>query len=77
MTNGTARSATMLTIDGTLCRACGKCPARAACRGSAIRVIDRGEAPFLDMSRCWGCLACIPACPFGAVVRHQAAPPAG
>ena len=61
----------MLEIDDTLCRVCGTCHARQVCRGSAIRVIDRGEAPFLDMSRCWGCLVCVPTCPFGAIVRHE------
>lgn len=71
MTNGTARSGIMLKIDETLCRACGKCQARQVCRGNAIRVIDRGEPPFLDASRCWGCMVCVTVCPFGAVVRHD------
>lgn len=71
MNSGTARSATLLIIDETRCHACGRCLAQAACRGNAIRVIDRGEAPFLDTSRCWGCMVCIPACPFGAIVRHN------
>ncbi len=70
MGEGTARNAIMLKIDETRCRVCGQCLARSVCRGSAIRVIDPGEAPFIDMSRCWGCLVCMQACPFEAVVRH-------
>ena len=61
----------MLTINEGRCRVCRKCLAKDVCRGNAIRVIDRGEAPFLDMSRCWGCLVCLPACPFAAIERHD------
>jgi TPP-dependent indolepyruvate ferredoxin oxidoreductase alpha subunit len=71
MTNGTARGSITLTIDETTCHVCGKCLAKAACRGNAIRIIDRGEAPFIDMSRCWGCLVCVATCPFDAIVRHE------
>lgn len=65
------RSHITLVIDAEKCRVCGKCLAKTACRGNAIRVLDRGDMPFLDMSRCWGCLVCVPACPFDAVVRHM------
>lgn len=61
----------MLKVDDDLCRVCRKCPAGEVCRGSAFRRFERDEAPFLDMSRCWGCLDCLPACPFDAVVRHE------
>ena len=71
MSVGTARNPIMLEIDVNRCRACRKCLAKGVCRGQAIRVIDPGEAPFLDMSRCWGCALCIPECPFGAIVRHR------
>ena len=70
MSVGTARKI-MLEIDTDLCRVCKKCLAKAVCKGNAIRIIDRGEAPFLDMSRCWGCMLCIPECPFNAIVRHE------
>ncbi len=60
----------MLKVEENLCRACKKCLAGEACRGNAFLRFDRDESPFLDMSRCWGCLECVPACPFGAVVRH-------
>lgn len=71
--NGSGRSWIGLRIDSTRCHVCGACLAKAACRGKAIRMIDRGEAPFVDAVRCRGCLICIPACPFGAVVRSDAA----
>jgi len=61
----------MLKVDDDLCRACRKCLAGDACRGNAFVRFDREESPFLDMSRCWGCMICIPACPFGAVVVHK------
>ena len=60
----------MLKVEDELCRACGTCLANDVCRANAFRRLDKDEAPFLDMSRCWGCMDCIPACPFGAVVRH-------
>jgi MinD superfamily P-loop ATPase len=60
----------MLKVEDELCRVCGPCLANEVCRANAFRTFDKDEAPFLDMSRCWGCMDCIPACPFGAVVRH-------
>lgn len=74
MTNGTARMTVLLTIDADRCQVCDDCLARHKCRGNAIRIVDRGEAPFLDTSRCWGCMLCMDACPYGAVIRHD--PPA-
>ena len=55
-------------IDEALCQACRPCPARKVCRVKAIVAIDPGEAPFVDSSLCYGCLICLPACPFDAVV---------
>lgn len=49
------------------CRACRKCPARRACRTKALVQLDIGEAPFVDAALCYGCHACLPACPFGAI----------
>jgi Fe-S-cluster-containing hydrogenase component 2 len=60
----------MLKVDPELCQACQPCLANEVCRGKAFRRLERDEVPFLDMSRCWGCMDCIPACPFTAVVQH-------
>jgi MinD superfamily P-loop ATPase len=60
----------MLKVDDDLCQACRPCLANDVCKGKAFRRFERDENPFLDMSRCWGCLDCIPVCPFEAVVRH-------
>ena len=51
-----------------LCQACRKCLARNVCRTKAILQLDPGEPPFIDASLCYGCRACIPACPNGAIV---------
>jgi Fe-S-cluster-containing hydrogenase component 2 len=70
MQTGTARTV-MLEVDDSLCRACKRCPASVVCRANAFLRFDRRDIPFIDMSRCWGCWECIPACPFDAVVRHR------
>lgn len=54
------------------CRACRKCLAREACRSKAILQIDPGEPPFIDPNRCYGCRACIPVCPAGAIALDEA-----
>lgn len=54
-------------IDEEKCRACRKCVARKSCRVKAIVVIDPGEPPFINTSLCYGCMACVPACPYGAI----------
>ncbi|MFW6082601.1 MAG: 4Fe-4S binding protein [Chloroflexota bacterium] len=50
------------------CQVCEMCQAQKACRTKAMRSIDPGEAPFIDLARCQGCRICMPACPLGAVV---------
>jgi MinD superfamily P-loop ATPase len=52
------------------CQACRKCQARQVCRSKAILQIDPSEPPFIDTSLCFGCRACIPACPNGAIVLN-------
>lgn len=74
MSVGTARDGLVLRIDEELCLVCDDCLAHRQCRGNAIRIIDRGEAPFLDLSRCWGCMICVAACPAGAIVRQDRRP---
>ena len=54
-------------VDEERCQAGRKCGARDACRVKAILAIDPVESPFIDGSLCYGCLACVPACPFEAV----------
>ncbi|MGQ9456798.1 MAG: 4Fe-4S binding protein [Anaerolineae bacterium] len=54
-------------VDETKCRACRKCLARTVCKSKAIIQIDPEEPPFVDASLCYGCHACIPACPQGAI----------
>ncbi|RPI97277.1 MAG: hypothetical protein EHM39_09750 [Chloroflexi bacterium] len=71
MTNGTGRSHILLEIDSTRCQVCKDCSAKRKCKHGAILIIDRGEAPILDLSRCWGCVVCVYACPSGAVVRRE------
>lgn len=52
------------------CQACRKCLARSVCRTKAILQIDPGEPPFIDANLCYGCHACVPACPHGAIVLN-------
>ncbi|MBN1139706.1 MAG: 4Fe-4S binding protein [Anaerolineae bacterium] len=60
------------SVQDDLCRACPKCVAQKACRTKAIIRIDPGEPAFIDPSRCYGCRACILACPFGAITINGA-----
>jgi len=54
-------------VDAGLCRVCPGCPARDACRSKALLRIDCDEPPVVDPSRCYGCRACMAACPHGAI----------
>lgn len=67
-----AQLSTIPQIVDELCLACRKCQAREVCRSKAILQIDRGEPPFIDPNRCYGCRACIPVCPAGAIVLNGA-----
>jgi len=60
--------ATVPRLDEERCRSCRQCPARRVCRSKALVRVDSEEPPFVDGSRCYGCLACVTACPFGALV---------
>ena len=54
-------------ISTSLCRACQNCLARVVCDSKAIVIIDPGEQPWIEPSRCYGCRACLTACPYGAI----------
>ncbi|MBN1317359.1 MAG: 4Fe-4S binding protein [Anaerolineales bacterium] len=56
-------------IDESTCLLCDDCQARYVCRTKAIRSIDPGEPPFIDVHRCMGCYECVTACPGNAIVR--------
>ncbi|MBN1564543.1 MAG: 4Fe-4S binding protein [Anaerolineae bacterium] len=71
MTNGTGHTRIALMIDEDRCQVCDVCLAKSKCKGNAIRIIDKGEVPFLDMSRCWGCMVCMTACVNDAIVRRD------
>ncbi|HET91606.1 MAG TPA: hypothetical protein ENN99_12840 [Chloroflexi bacterium] len=58
----------MPRVDGVRCQACRKCVARQVCRTKAIVAIDPGEPPFIDPNLCYGCLVCMVACPYQAIV---------
>lgn len=65
-----AQATAVPQIKDELCLACRKCVARSVCRSKAILQIDPGEPPFIDPNLCYGCNACIPACPQGAIVLN-------
>lgn len=62
-------SAFSLVIDPHLCHSCDQCRVKSVCRGNAVRNIDPGEPPIIDVDRCWGCRVCVRACPHSAVIR--------
>lgn len=55
-------------IDEAKCQACRRCPVISACCGRAVLRLERDELPFIDAASCDGCYACIPACPYEAIV---------
>jgi MinD superfamily P-loop ATPase len=55
------------SIDEGKCQACRECAARDVCKVKAIIALDPGEAPFVNAALCYGCMICIPACPFEAI----------
>jgi MinD superfamily P-loop ATPase len=71
-----AQSTAIPAIVDELCQACRRCVARQVCRTKAILQIDAGEPPFIDASLCYGCHACIPACPYGAIAVNGRQPEA-
>ena len=62
-----------LQIDDERCQACRRCLAAKVCKVRAIVPLDPDEPPFLDVSRCYDCRLCMPACPFGAISAARVA----
>lgn len=60
-----------LRIKPERCRACRRCLAAGVCKVRAIVRVDWDEPPYLDVSRCYDCRLCIPACPLGAISVHK------
>lgn len=56
-----------LKIETRRCQACQRCLAADVCKVRAIVRLDRGEPPYLDVSRCYDCRLCMPVCPFRAI----------
>lgn len=63
---------TRLQIDDERCRVCRKCLSEEVCKVRAIVRLDQEEPPYLDVSRCYDCRLCLPACPFEAVRTRDA-----
>lgn len=74
--NAAGKTLIKISVDDAICKRCRRCFGSDICKGKAFRVFDRADAPFIDMSRCWGCLKCIPACPFGAIIKSDYSEPA-
>jgi MinD superfamily P-loop ATPase len=60
-------AATIPHIVSARCRVCQPCAARAACEHKALVILDHGEPPWIDASRCYGCRTCVLVCPYGAL----------
>jgi len=69
------QSQASIKIDEKLCQPCKKCVARKVCKVKAIVQVDPGEFPLIDLSHCFDCRLCIPACPFGAISAQPASVP--
>jgi len=67
----------ILRVDTYVCQTCSGCQARLVCKTRAIVQYERGDLPAIEHERCRGCMVCIPACPFGAVVREEVHRPQG
>jgi MinD superfamily P-loop ATPase len=54
-------------LDWDVCESCTPCQAKSVCKTRAIVQIDVGEPPYIELSRCSNCAACILACCCGAI----------
>jgi MinD superfamily P-loop ATPase len=54
-------------IDWDACQMCEPCQARLVCNTRAIVRLDPDEPPYIDPSRCTGCVKCVLACTWAAI----------
>lgn len=50
-----------------VCKQCTKPLCKEACRFEAMPLDARLGVPTIDVQKCTGCMACLEACPFGAI----------
>lgn len=58
-------------LEIVVCRQCKNCKCIEACQYHAFKKDREDGGVFIDIEECQGCLACIDACPFGAVALHS------
>ena len=54
-----------------VCRQCEDAPCAAACPEEAIALNERTGAWVVDVEVCTGCVVCVDACPYGAIVVDE------
>ncbi len=54
-----------------ICRQCAKPPCAEACPVEAIKKNSKLNIPIVDESKCIGCMECLKACPFNAIIYDQ------
>ena len=61
-------------VQDELCLRCATCAAQKACRVRALVRIEADDTPFLDSTRCTGCLRCLLVCPARAILEPMPHP---
>jgi Fe-S-cluster-containing hydrogenase component 2 len=60
-------------VDPKQCRGCLDCAPLATCTANAFRREDPDGVPTTDENLCFGCYACVAACPHGAIIMPRKA----